>query len=407
MAKGKIMKSTVDALEPKCRADGSLADGYLWDSELKGFGCKVTPGGKKVFIVQYCIGGRAGKDQRVTLGIHGKITADQARKMALAELGKIAMGQDPAAAKRMERRRLEGETFADVAKRYLSMNGKNNKTWPETRRILERDAIPALGNRPMVAITRGEVATILDRKEQYSQSGARALFAQLRPFFRWARDRGFIDNNPIADLKGPPPVASRKRTLDPTEIRAFWRTTEALGLPWMPFYRLLLLTGQRREEVAGMRWAEIDLEKGLWRLPSKEEYQPQRTKNGAEHFVDLSPQALAILNELPGERTGFVLTTTGETSISGYSKVKRRLDILMQAELGGELRPWRNHDLRRTVSTLMGEDLNIDPAVIDRIQNHVTGLKANMRGPYQLQQLRGPRREALLRWGERVEDLCR
>jgi integrase len=157
--------------------------------------------------------------------------------------------------------------------------------------------------------------------------------------------------------------------------------------------------------VSGLRWAEIDLEKGVWRLPSKEEFQPQRTKNGEEHFVDLSPQACAILEALPGSRTGLVFTTTGKTPISGFSKVKGRLDALMRAELGGELRPWRNHDLRRTVSTLMGDDLGIDPAVIDRIQNHTTGLKANMRGPYQLQQLRGPRREALLRWGEHVEKL--
>jgi integrase len=405
MAKGKITKTAVDALEPKRRADGSLADGYLWDSEAKGFGCKATPGGKKVFIVQYRLGGRAGKAQRVTLGIHGKITADQARKMALAELGKVADGQDPAAAKRDERRKLSGETFEAVAARYLSMNGKNNKTWPETRRILDRDAIPALGNRPMAVITRGEVAALLDRKAQHSQSGARAVFAQLRPLFKWALDREIIERNPIADLKGPAPLDDRKRKLDHAEIRAFWKATCAFDYPWAPFFRLLLLTGQRREEVSGMRWAEINLDKGFWRLPSKEEYQPQRTKNGEEHFVDLSAQALAILNGLPGSRQGLVFTTTGKTPISGFSKVKARLDALMAARLDGQLRPWRNHDLRRTVSTLMGEDLGIAPAVIDRIQNHTTGLKANMRGPYQLQQLLGPRRDALLRWGEHVEQL--
>ncbi len=402
--KGKITKSSVDALDPGRRSDGALRPAFLWDTELKGFGCKATPGGKKVFLVQYRIGGRGGTAQRITLGTHGKITAEQARKMALAELGKIASGQDPAATKREERRKLTGETFEDVAQRYLSAEGKGKKTWRETRRILERDAIPALGNRPMVAITRGEVVTLLDRTAQRSPSMARALFAQLRPLFKWARDR-VIDHNPIADLKGPPPLASRKRKLDHAEIRAFWKATAALDYPWAPFFQLLLLTGQRREEVAGMRWAEIDLEKGLWRLPSKEEYQPQRTKNGEEHFVDLSPQALAIFETLPGSRTGLVFTTTGITPISGFSKPKGRLDALMARELGGELQPWRNHDLRRTVSTLMGDDLGIDPAVIDRIQNHVTGLKANMRGPYQLQQLRGPRRDALLRWGEHVEKL--
>lgn len=121
--------------------------------------------------------------------------------------------------------------------------------------------------------------------------------------------------------------------------------------------------------------------------------------------MDLSPQAVTILDALPGARSGFVFTTNGRTSISGFSKVKARLDALITKERGRPPRPWHVHDLRRTVSTLMGDDLGIDPAVIDRIQNHASKLKANMRGPYQLQQLRGPRRDAMLRWGEHVERL--
>ena len=209
----------------------------------------------------------------------------------------------------------------------------------------------------------------------------------------------------MAGMRGPAPLADRKRKLDHEELRAFWKATAALDWPWTQFYRLLLLTGQRREEVAGMRWVEIDLKGAIWRLPSLEEHQPQRTKNGQEHFVDLNSQALAILEALPGTRAELVFTTTGATPISGFSKVKARLDALMVKELGRELPPWRNHDLRRTVSTLMGDDLAIDPAVIDRIQNHATGLRANMRGPYQLQQLRGARRDALIKWGAHVERL--
>lgn len=405
MPTAKITKTTVDALQPQRRSDGSLADGYLWDTELKGFACKATPAGKKIFLVQYRLDGRAGKTQRVTIGPHGKLTVDQARKLSQVELGRIAAGQDPARAKREVRRKPAAATFEDVVQRYLSMNGKNNKSWPETRRLLEVDAIPALGKKSMAAIGRGEVAALIDKTAQRAPVGARALFAAIRPLFKWARDREIIENNPIADMKGPPPPAARKHVLDHDEIRAFWISTAALDWPFAPFYQLLLLTGQRREEVAGMRWGEITLEKGVWRLPSKEEYQPQRTKNGEEHFVDLSPQAVTILDALPGARSGFVFTTNGRTSISGFSKVKARLDALITKERGRPPRPWHVHDLRRTVSTLMGDDLGIDPAVIDRIQNHASKLKANMRGPYQLQQLRGPRRDAMLRWGEHVERL--
>ena len=96
MPTAKITKTTVDALQPQRRSDGSLADGYLWDTELKGFACKATPAGKKIFLVQYRLGGRTGKTQRVTLGPHGKLTVDQARKRSQVELGRIAAGQDPA-----------------------------------------------------------------------------------------------------------------------------------------------------------------------------------------------------------------------------------------------------------------------------------------------------------------------
>jgi hypothetical protein len=158
MPTAKITKTTVDALQPQRRSDGSLADGYLWDTELKGFACKATPAGKKIFLVQYRLDGRAGKTQRVTIGPHGKLTVDQARKLSQVELGRIAAGQDPARAKREVQRKTAAATFEDVVQRYLSMNGKNNKSWPETRRLLEVDAIPALGKKSMAAIGRGEVA---------------------------------------------------------------------------------------------------------------------------------------------------------------------------------------------------------------------------------------------------------
>ena len=148
MPKAKLAKTSVDALEPKRCADGSLADGYLWDAELKGFGCKATPGGKKVFIVQYRVGGRAGKTQRVTLGPHGKITADQARKMARSALGKIADGQDPARTKREERRKLGGETFKDIVESFFAVHAKDTRYWHEKRARLASGDLENLCGRP-------------------------------------------------------------------------------------------------------------------------------------------------------------------------------------------------------------------------------------------------------------------
>ncbi len=170
--------------------------------------------------------------------------------------------------------------------------------------------------------------------------------------------------------------------------------------------------GAGEEEAAGMMWEELDLERGIWRLPSAEEYQPARTKNGEEHIVDLSPQAAAILAALPGERRGLVFTTTGTTPVSGFSKVKDRLDALMAGELQRELnqpdyklRPWRTHDLRRTAATLMGEQLDVSQGVVERILNHVSGTQGGLMGIYQRQQYREKRRNALLAWGVFIAQL--
>jgi integrase len=241
---------------------------------------------------------------------------EEARVLARVKLGETARGIDVAQLKKNQRHKLAAETFEGVAQRYLSERGKNNKSWPETRRLLEHDAIPVLASKPMAAITRGDIMALIDRTERRAPAVARALFAQLRPLFKWALDRQIIESNPIAGAKAPRAPSNRERTLDGNELRACWRGTASLGFPFSPIYRLLLLTGQRREEVAGMRWDEIDLEKGIWRLPSKGEFQPQRTKNGKEHVIDLSPQALAILEALRTEPRGLVFITTGKKPAS-------------------------------------------------------------------------------------------
>ena len=252
----------------------------------------------------------------------------------------------------------------------------------------------------MVSVTRGDVAALVDTVAARSPSVARALFAAIRPFFKWCRDRGLIEANPIADLKGPAPLASRKRVLSQEELKAFWIATEGLDWPFCPVYRLLLLTGQRRDEVAAMSWEEVDLANGIWIIPG------ERCKNGEEHTVDLSPKALAILEDLPGERRGFVFTTTGTTSVSGFSKSKVRLDKLMSEALGVAPKPWRLHDLRRTMATLMGEELEIDAGVIERVLNHISGSQGGLQGIYQRQQCKQKRKAAMLAWGAFVERLA-
>lgn len=404
MATGKITKRLVDALVAEAKTAGRTL--ICWDADLTRFGVVATKAGAAAYVIQYRLGGRGTASRRVTIGKHGALTPDEARKLASTKLGDVDRGRDVAQEKKDTRRKLASGTFQDACEKWLKLTDNGGAGAAEKRRLLEHDAYPALGNRPMPTITRGDVAALVDDVAARSRAVGRGLFAAIRPFFKWARDRGIIEVNPIADLKGPAPLPSRERVLDTHEIRALWKATEAMDWPFRPFYRLLLLTGQRREEVAAMEWGEIDLVKAVWTIPAG------RTKNGKEHTVDLAPQVTAVLDSLAGERRGLVFTTTGKTPISGYSRAKDRLDGFMAEALprdhDGEaqkFKPWRNHDLRRTMATLMGEELEIDPGVIERVLNHISGSQGGLQGVYQRQQYKQKRKAAMLAWGAFIERL--
>src|SRR5262249_29186905 len=154
----------------------------------------------------YRLGGRAGRNRRLSLGRYGKLTPDEARRFAKEKLGDVARGIDIAEVAQEQQRRLSSGTFKDICERYLTINVRGKKILHETRRLLEWDAIPTLGSRPIVSISRGDVAAMLDKVSSRSPSVARALFAAIRPLFRWATDRSLIEHNPILDLKGPSPL---------------------------------------------------------------------------------------------------------------------------------------------------------------------------------------------------------
>ena len=404
--KAKITKTAIDELRKQAVASGKTV--YLWDAELTGFGALATVKGSASYFVEFRIGGRAAPNRRVSLGKHGALTPSEARSLAKAKLGEVAKGVDVAQVKRDERLRLASGTFRDVCKRYIEREAKPTRHWQEMRRVLERDAMPAFGPQSISTITRQQIRGRLDAivtEPGRKPSAERKLYVALMPVFKWAAERGAIDSNPMTDLTRPKPAPRRKRVLDHGEIRIMWTATDALDWPFGPFYKLLLLTGARREEVAGMRWPELDLQRCIWRLPPAEEFQPQRTKNGQEHLIDLSPQVVAIIEGLPRMHEGFVFSTTGRTPISGFGKAKARLDAEMGRHLGKPLRPFRVHDIRRTVASLMGDDLDVDQGVIERCLGHLTGTQSGLMGTYQRQQYREKRKQAMTLWGMFIEQL--
>ena len=400
--RGEIGPALIKKLSEQARSQGKTL--FLYDTKLTRFGARATKTGEVSYILEYALGGRGAPKRRVTIARHGVVTPKQARDIAEEQLREIRVGPDGLRTdlnqkKRDAIKRLEEEkkaaTFQEAWERFIQhRKRKGRKSLEETDRLVRFDVIPQMGSHRLKAITEDDIATLLAKVEERSHSVARHLYAALNPFFSWASEAKvrLITRNPMEKIERPEPLKSRDRYLSEAEISAFWRATSKMEWPFGQLYRLLLLTGQRREEVAAMRWDEIDFGERLWIIRGK------RTKNSREHKVYLSDQALAILEGMPRQHE-LIFTTTGMTPVSGFSKAKARLDSLMKAELGKEPLPWRNHDLRRTIATHAGEKLGIDESVIERCLNHARqGIKA----VYQRQEYLEKRKLALTAWGAHV-----
>jgi integrase len=211
----------------------------------------------------------------------------------------------------------------------------------------------------------------------------------------WAIARGLIDTNRCAGIKPPAAEKSRDRVLSDGELKAVWHACERLGWPFGPLIQLLILTGQRRDEVGSMRWAELDLAGRLWQLPK------ERTKNNVAHPVSLAPRAAAILEAMPriaGEQD-FVFTTNGKTAASEFSRAKARIDKALP-----DMPHWTLHDLRRTAASGMAR-LGVQLPVIEKVLNHVSGSFAGIVGVYQHHAFTDEKRQALEAWAQHVEAL--
>ena len=171
--------------------------------------------------------------------------------------------------------------------------------------------------------------------------------------------------------------------------------SRVLGWPFGPLVKLLILTGQRRDEVARMPWAELDLAERLWRLPR------ERTKNNRPHEIPLSDAAMAVLDSMPRIDGPYVFSTNGEGPASNYAKNKRKFDALLPADMPA----WRLHDLRRTVASGMAR-LGIGLPVIEKVLNHTSGSFAGIVGVYQQHTFADEKRQALEAWGAFVTDLA-
>ena len=411
------------------------------DDKASGLYLIIQPTGAKSFALRFRR--PDGRATKLTLGsldtsaepadepvLGAPMTLAMARQLAATIHRERKRGVDVIAERKaaQERKRSDheeraGNTFGAAVRRFCDDHKPDRdyrlKHWRYTMRVLGLD-YPIKGGAPMVVpgsladTWRDKPLADIDdsdvhvavrearnhgipgmgrRNKSKSEARGRTMHSALSLLFKWAIDERFdrnVKTNPCKLVTRPGQAISRDRVLSDAEIRLFWTATDQIGEPFGVLLKLLLLTGCRREEVAGMRWSELSEDDTTWTIPSS------RTKNWRELVVPFPPLARDIIAGVRRVEGDLIFSTNGRTSVSGFSRVKQRLDDLMGAA------PWRLHDLRRTCATGMAS-IGIQPHVVEAVLNHVSGAKAGVAGIYNRHQYLAEKTNALSRWAQHVE----
>jgi integrase len=382
-----LTAKSVEAAKPDPNVRREIPDG-----RLQGLYLIVQPSGSKGWAARYR---HKGRTRKLTLGKYPMVSLSDAREKARAALAILDMGSDPA----MEAvARRDADTVAMLVSDFMSRHASKTKSSQETRRIFDRDVLPVWGQRKAHEISRRDVIDLIDGiVDRGSPYMANRVLAAVRKLFNWATSRDRLRDSPVAGVKPPTVERPRDRTLTDDEIRWFWQATGEIGPPFGPLFRLLLITGQRREEVAAMQWNEIDGD--IWSIPGG------RTKNGEPQTVRLSRTAILTLSSSPKiEASDFVFTTVGKRPVSGFSRAKRRLDECM-AELADDQVPtWKLHDLRRTCASGMAR-AGVALPVIEKCLNHVSGSFGGIVGVYQRHKFTDEMRVGWTAWDDLLRQI--
>lgn len=308
-----------------------------------------------------------------------------------------------AAAEKAERDRLTLEVLVDQWKR-MHLANRSPRYAAEAIRAL-RTVFAKQWDKPVADLTRATVVRVLDKLQEPAEStdgpkgmvtDRQAIAARTtaygRACFGWALKRETVSANPFENL----PMASpkkRDRVLTDAELKAVWNKADASNALFGALVRMLILTGQRREEVCSMRWEHLSADLTEWEIPGTE------TKNGKPHIVPLAPDARAIIAARAPKRQearqGFVFVGNVATRFSGWSKCKARLDT------DSGVSAWRIHDLRRTFATGLRR-IGVQLEVTEAALNHISGSRAGVVGVYQLYDWKAEKVAALNAWAAHV-----
>jgi len=360
------------------------------DTVVPGLVLRVNKSGTKTFSFHKRING---KMARLTIGHFGPFSLNDARERVRQVLYEIETGRFE------DRTGIEVETkrtLGDVIPDYIEKHAKvHNRDWKRKEALLAK--FTTLHGKRIDEIKRADVVKACDVITKSAPVSANRALAHLKHLMSWCVESGIVDASPIAGMKPRAKEQPRERVLLDGELSALWAACDDEGYPFGDCMKLLILSGQRRAEVAEMRWSELDLEKRLWTLPSK------RAKNGKQHAVPITDAMFEVLRKTPRFfNSDYVFTTTGKSPVSGFGRLKDRLDKALPE--GTE--PWIIHDLRRTMSTNMAM-LGVPQPVTEALLNHKTGVVSGVAAIYNVYSYTDEKREALGAWSQHVMKLVR
>ncbi|OSJ33252.1 hypothetical protein BSZ19_16575 [Bradyrhizobium japonicum] len=455
MAKTRALtRLDIDNLKPRTdryeKSDGGAAGLFL----------VVQPSGVKSWVFRFrspierADGQRAPK--KLTLGtlalaasqaepkIGHPLTPGQARMLATAAAEDVRRGIDPTHVRRQEKAEAKREAVRDdtidaamieFLKRY---KGRKRKGLRESTRLLTahyfglkpdpeqagewqatgKGVLGKWSGRPLASISKHDAIVLLDALVDIGRGvTANRTLTNLKTFFDWCVDRDMRESSPVVSLDAFANETERERKLTAAELVAAWKVADREGYPFGRLVQSLILLGQRRDELRELPRAELNMQgtsvvlddgsrwnEPLWTIPK------ERTKNGREHLVPLSPQVVALLKSLPTIKgKGLLFTTTGETPISGLSKAKKRFHEAMLAELRKadpeyQMEPWTLHDLRRTFYSGL-QALGFSIEIAESCVNHSSGAIRGVARVYARHKYLREKTQAFAAWGRYVDDL--
>lgn len=415
-APGRAAKLVRDFDDAWCKAHPPAPKGkrvVVWDgsaaSETAELSFRVTDTGSKAWVIEKWVHGRSWK---YTIGPFDPkrprehLDVVKARRVARRALDELADGKDP---REEARKRQEAEQLADTKKRgantvgqlvqdFLARKDRHNAGEThrkEQRRQFETEILPVWKNVSVDEISASDVRALTAPIAKRAPFAANRCFATIRKFFTWALNEGHVKTHPAVGLEPPGGAETeRKRWLTDRELKAVWDATGALGFPFSDVVRLAILTGQRRGEITGMRWSDLDFKARTWIIP--------RTKSNVTHVVPLAPAALRLLKEIAKDKRvdesddGFVFCFHAGVRLSPWGHAITALRKTTGIE-------FRGHDLRKTVRTNLPR-LGVASDDAERVIGHVIG---GVRKSYDFWSYYPQKRDALERWDKHVAKILR